>query len=347
MVSVIAKAGYAARQGTRIAWYMGHYFAARRKQTPSLQASGKPIRPSSPVISRERMLGDMALLFRTDLRNVESGIYPMPDDDDGDLRKVLNRSRHFFRDLAGVDRRRREGNVRDGIDPGLKDTLPTYYLQNFHYQTGGYLTEESADLYDMQVEVLFSGSANAMRRQALVPLSSWIRGRDQRKLAMLDLACGTGRFLKFAKQAWPRLNVTGVDLSQAYLDEAQVHLAGRSACRFLHGNAEHISLADASQDIVTCIFLFHELPPRVRRTVAGEIARVLKPGGLFVFVDSLQFGDREGYDGLLEVFDAGFHEPYFESYVAEDLERLFTKKGLVHLETRPAFLSKVMSFERK
>ncbi len=346
MVSVIAKAGYAAKQGARVAWYMGHYLAARRNQTAPLQTSGKPFRPTSPVISRERMLGDMAFLFRRDLANVENGVYPMPDDDDGDLRKLLNRSRHFFRDLSGVDRRRREGNTRDGIDPDLKETMPSYYLQNFHYQTGGYLTEESADLYDMQVEVLFSGSANAMRRQALVPLASWIRGRDQRELAMLDLACGTGRFLKFVKQTWPRLNVTGIDLSQAYLDEAEVHLTGRSACSFLQGNGEEIPLGDASQDIVTCIYLFHELPPRVRRIVAQEIARVLKPGGLFVFVDSLQFGDQKGYDGLLEAFDVGFHEPYFESYVTEDFQELFMKKGLVHLEARPAFLSKVMSFQR-
>ena len=53
-----------------------------------------------------------------------------------------------------------------------------------------------------------------------------------------------------------------------------------------------IPLPDASQDIVTTVFLFHELPPEVRRRVAAEMARVLKPGGLLVFIDSLQMGDR-------------------------------------------------------
>ena len=113
-----------------------------------------------------------------------------------------------------------------------------------------------------------------------------------------------------------------------------------------HGNAEAIPLADGSQDIVTCIYLFHELPPKVRRIVAGEIARVLKDGGLFVLVDSLQSGDRDGYDGLLEAFQAGFHEPYFSSYVDEDFPQMFAKTGLVHEETRPAFLSKVMIFRK-
>ena len=70
-------------------------------------------------------------------------------------------------------------------------------------------------------------------------------------------------------------------------------------------------LPDASADIVTSIFLYHELPPEVRRQVTAEIARVLKPGGLFVFLDSLQMGDKPGWDGLLEAFPHRFHEPYY------------------------------------
>jgi len=36
-------------------------------------------------------------------------------------------------------------------------------------------------------------------------------------------------------------------------------------------------LPDTSQDAVTSIFLFHELPPKVRRITIRECARVLKP----------------------------------------------------------------------
>jgi hypothetical protein len=61
-----------------------------------------------------------------------------------------------------------------------------YYLQNFHFQSGGWLTEESANRYDTQVEVLFKGTANAMRRQALPPLAEVFAGRDQRKLRVID-----------------------------------------------------------------------------------------------------------------------------------------------------------------
>ena len=107
---------------------------------------------------------------------------------------------------------------------------PDYYLQNFHFQSGGWLTEESADRYDTQVEVLFKGTANAMRRQALPPLAEAFAGRDQRKLRLIDIGCGTGRFLDFVKQAWPRLPALGLDLSDAYIAHARRHLnAGRAS----------------------------------------------------------------------------------------------------------------------
>jgi ubiquinone/menaquinone biosynthesis C-methylase UbiE len=54
------------------------------------------------------------------------------------------------------------------------------------------MTEDSAKRYDIQVEVLFYGTANAIRHQALLPLYEALAGRDQRRLRLLDVGCGTG-----------------------------------------------------------------------------------------------------------------------------------------------------------
>ena len=170
-------------------------------------------------------------------------------------------------------------------------------------------------------------------------------GRDQRKLRLLDLGCGTGRFLDFVKQAWPRLQIMGLDMSDAYIRHAKRHLR-RSRTRFIVGKAEEIPLSDNSQDAVTSIFLFHELPPKVRRIALRECARVLKPGGRLVLLDSLQHGDQRDYEGLLELFPHSYHEPYYSSYIKEDFGLLALECGLKLVRSVTFFLAKVMVFDK-
>ena len=129
---------------------------------------------------------------------------------------------------------------------------PSYYLQNFHFQSGGWMTQELAQRYDTQVEVLLNGTANATRRQALPPLHEVFAGRDQRRLRFLDVGCGTGRFLDFVKQAWPRLPALGIDMSEAYVAEARRHLKTAGAGSISLSRMARLSpWTSESQDAVT------------------------------------------------------------------------------------------------
>jgi ubiquinone/menaquinone biosynthesis C-methylase UbiE len=208
------------------------------------------------------------------------------------------------------------------------------------------MTEDSAKRYDTQVEVLFHGTANAMRRQALPPLHEVFAGRDQRKLRLLDIGCGTGRLLDLVKQVWPRLLSLGLDLSEPYARHAKRQLDRWSRVDLVVANAESIPLPDASCDAVTSIFMFHELPPEVRRIVFGQCARVLKPGGRLVLVDSLQRGDQPDYEGLFELFPQNYHEPYYAGYATEDFAAIASACGLSHRRDVMAFVSKVMVFDK-
>ena len=71
----------------------------------------------------------------------------------------------------------------------------------------------------------------------------------------------------------------GLDLSDAYIRHARGHLKRWSNVDLIVANAEAIPAKDNSCDAVTSIFMLHELPKEVRRTVIEEAARVLKPGG--------------------------------------------------------------------
>ena len=333
---------YAASQAARVAWFFGQYALAARLSGPNVPRGA---RPQGGVPDTRGVLAELRALMERDLANIEAGYYRMPHDLLPSPARVMADAAAFFRDLPEVARRRRGRvgtEVRASPPPG-SEKLPPYYRQNFHFQTDGYLSERSARLYDHQVEVLFGGGADAMRRQALVPIFEHLKDRAQAGCHLLDVAAGTGRFLTFVKDNWPRLDVTALDLSHAYLGEARRALAPWArTSRVVQAAAEALPLPDASQDVVTCIYLFHELPRKVRAQVAAEMARVLKPDGIAVFVDSLQFGDNPAMDGLLELFPIAFHEPFYADYARQDLGALFAGSGLAVRSSTPAFMSKVM-----
>lgn len=298
-------------------------------------------RSKRPVPPVTEILTELGQLMLRDAAGVRDGVLPRSLSEPG-LAESAARIRSMLADLPGSARRRAERDAGTVRAESAASEVPDYYAQDFHYQTGGYLAPESARLYDVQVETLFLGGAAPMRREALRPIADVMRGRDQRQISLLDVACGTGRLLRDIRLAWPAMRLTGLDLSQPYLDEARRHLGDLRSVDWLRANAEAIPLPDASQDIVTSVFLFHELPPEVRRRVAAEVARVLKPGGLLVFIDSLQLGDRPAWDGLLESFPERFHEPFYRHYAIDDLDAVFADAGLAATAGWTSYFAKIM-----
>lgn len=346
----LGRARYAAAQGARVAWYMSQYLLARRISGPFNRPGEPKFAPQAPSGDPIRIRSAFLELFAKDRANIEAGLYPAPSDVRVERAlAALRNSRRFFRDLPRVDARRLQ---RDGVEVRTlpandSGRYPAYYLQNFHYQSGGWLTEDSAKLYDTQVEILFGGAADAMRRIALGSLARALKGTDQRGIRLLDLACGNGHFLRQVLAAYPRIPAVGLDLSPAYCEEARARLADWPQVEIINGAVEQAPFEAESIDAATCVYLFHELPPRVRRDAAREIARILKPGGVFVLADSIQTNDTPDLDQMLEYFPVGFHEPYFSSYLKEDFVALFDAAGFDLEETELAFLTKVLRFRKR
>eukprot|EP00245_Coleochaete_scutata_P017174 TRINITY_DN8290_c0_g4_i1.p1 TRINITY_DN8290_c0_g4~~TRINITY_DN8290_c0_g4_i1.p1 ORF type:complete len:538 (-),score=73.75 TRINITY_DN8290_c0_g4_i1:888-2501(-) len=306
-------------------------------------------------------------VHRLDAANVGRGYYLAPYDMDPRHRQwdpafVLSQLDMLTDFLEGfVNTRRIQGRqevLRTSAEAKhRRDRYPDYYLQNFHFQKDGWLSETSAKSYDVASEAIFSGAQDAMQRQGLVPLHFFMKNRRQQNTRLLELACGTGRYLTFIKDNYPLLNTVAVDLSPFYVAEARRNMdyfkdfkqriSGNwmsAPSEFVEASAESLPFPSQSFDVVSCVYLFHELPPRARRNVVAEMYRVLKPGGIVIFQDSRQKVDYPDPDIKLSAFPANYHEPYYMSYINTNLPELFGTHGF-HLESCSFVHSaKVMTF---
>jgi ubiquinone/menaquinone biosynthesis C-methylase UbiE len=284
-------------------------------------------------------------LLERDWLDAEEGVYP---------KSLLfdNPWEDFFRcypivwlDISQILQRLQK-NKYQSFSPEIEtDAYPSYYLQNFHHQSDGYLSDMSANLYDLQVELLFGGTADPMRRRILAPLKQNLKVFESvspRQIRILDVACGTGRTLKMIRAALPQASLYGTDLSPAYLRKANETLSQipGELPQLLQANAEELPYLDNYFHGVTSVFLFHELPAKVRQTVIEQCFRVIQPGGVFIICDSIQSDDFPDMAPILHNFTTEYHEPYYKHYITDNLVTRLEKAGFENIETQVHFMSK-------
>ena len=227
-----------------------------------------------------------------------------------------------------------------------KDLYPDYYLQNFHHQTDGYLSDHSAELYDLQVDILFNGAADAMRRRILPWLKQGLHrfsDRPESSLRILDVATGTGRTIHQIRAALPQATLVGLDLSEAYLRQANKWLNNAKAplVQLVQGNAERMPFDEGGFQAVTCVFLFHELPADARQAVLQDCYRLLEPGGVLVLADSVQLADSPQFDIAMENFRRVFHEPYYRDFISDDIDQRLIDAGFSNVQAESHFMTRV------
>jgi ubiquinone/menaquinone biosynthesis C-methylase UbiE len=313
-----------------------------------LAPDGTPRTVPVPAELVARLQESMDALHASDWQEAEEGLYPASLLFDAPWLDWAGRYPLIWLDLPQIWNRRRSRRVRDlpdGVDPSV---YPDYYLQNFHHQTDGYLSDHSAALYDLQVELLFNGSADPMRRRVIRPLLDGLRGFADRAPAgirVLDVATGTGRALRQLRGALPEAQLMGLDLSTAYLRQANRWLAQvpGELPQLVQGNAECMPFADSCVQGITCVFLLHEMPGAARQNVIAECFRLLEPGGVLVLADSIQLADSPQFSAVMENFRRVFHEPYYRDYIGDDIDGRLQVAGFDAIEARTHFMTRVWS----
>jgi ubiquinone/menaquinone biosynthesis C-methylase UbiE len=308
---------------------------------PEQQQKTKSLSPETLTQLQQRL----TKLQEVDWQDAEKGVYPTSLLFDNPWFDFLRYYPEVWLDLPKIWERLRRKEYQQFGSEIEREGYPNYYLQNFHYQTDGYLSDLSANLYDLQVELLFNGSADAMRRRILAPLKQGLANFTNvaaSQLRVLDVACGTGRTLRMIRGALPKAALYGVDLSPAYLRKANQLLSEipGELPQLLQANGEQLPYLDNYFHGISSVFLFHELPPQARQKVIEECFRLLQPGGVLVICDSMQAIDSPEFQTMMENFPAMYHEPYYRHYTTDNLEERLEKAGFVDIEITNHFVSK-------
>ena len=301
--------------------------------------------PVDQVLIKE-VRRSMEKLEKIDWQEAEAGIYPKSQLFEAPWLEWAKKYPLIWLDMPKTWERRKKNKTREIPRDIKEEDYPKYYLQNFHHQTDGYLSDHSAEIYDLQVEILFNGTADSMRRRILSPLKRGLKkylSESSKKVKVLDIATGTGRTLQQIQSALPEVELYGLDLSGSYLKQASKYLSSRSGdlVQLTKGNAENMPYSSNSFQGLTCVFLFHELPRDARQNVLNECFRLLEPGGTLVLADSIQIEDSPKFTSIMENFHKIFHEPYYRDYIIDDINLRLDESGFTSITSESHFMTKV------
>ncbi len=332
------------QQGKTLAGIAHKEISTKLMEVIAPEATPKKFPINKELIREVRQ--SMSDLEKIDWKEAEEGIYPKSQLFEAPWFEWVKKYPLVWFDMPLTWERRKRKKTREIPEDINQDEYPNYYLQNFHHQTDGYLSEHSAEIYDLQVEILFNGTADSMRRRILAPLKIGLKkyiDKDNYKAKVLDIATGTGRTLQQIKSSLPEVELYGLDLSGSYLKQASKYLSARSGdiVQLVKANAENVPFPSNSFQAITCVFLLHELPRDARQNVINECFRLLEPGGIFVLADSIQIADSSKFMSIMDNFHEIFHEPYYSDYIKDDIDLRIKESGFISLSAESYFMTRV------
>jgi SAM-dependent methyltransferase len=162
-------------------------------------------------------------------------------------------------------------------------------------------------IYPLYAYLMFSPRYGNMQEKIynliIASLAQPLRGKA------LDIGAGNGVLSIKLPQCFPAMRVTGMDYwgndweyAKAVCDENARSAGVSERVSFIKGDAAALEFADEEFDAIVSNLTFHEVKSLAQKSdVVKEALRVLKPGGVFAFVD--YFYERRYY-GQVSDFEA-------------------------------------------
>ena len=107
---------------------------------------------------------------------------------------------------------------------------------------------------------------------------------------ILDLGCGTGRNAALmAKNLSENGSITGLDVSEIMEQQFNKRFENTPNISFIRRRIDVPFDLERQFDKILISFVIHGFPHQVRKTVLENVARHLKPGGVFFMLDFAEF----------------------------------------------------------
>lgn len=299
-------------------------------------------------ISRlKQILNEVWLLIQQDSERISAGIYPAkvlhPEWAKEHWLHLLQIWIQGYQSYLGVKARPKFNSQELDMEEmeSLRD-VSVHYRQHQKYAGNTFLDPHSISIYEHQMEMIYLGSVDAMRRLILAPMKKHFRYSEGEGLKFLEIGCGSGRMTRFIKAAFPKAKITVLDASPIYLKAAQKNLKNYSRIDFIQGDALDLPFKDECFDVVYSSFLLHEFSLEVRKKVLSEARRVLNSKGWVGLVDLIQIDDCRELNWILEQNWFIGDEPHIKEYSRNNLVGILKHFQFEEVGMERGFLGKVV-----
>lgn len=226
------------------------------------------------------------------------------------------------------------GSLR--LDPDLE--IPRYVTALDVHLTPGCFHSEWAQDDVAQGAVISLGSrvftANMAHRSfggVARVIGRWIRHAlpDFRPLRMLDLGTSSGKNLMPYREAFPDVEMHGVDVGAPLLRYGHAIAEHEGIpIHFSQQNAEALDFPAGTFDLIVSSFFFHEMPVKATRNVLEQCRRLLRPGGMMVHQELPATGLVDPWEDYFWNWDTeNNNEPFYTTFRAQDPIALCTAAG--------------------